>query len=132
MPHVSDLQRTVILFVIRDYTERTPLASLQATLTVDLDRIWNSLSKAKDQKLTDYFNLSFTTLPHKIYRAEKFDSDVQRLRGRFTDKSRNDFVFKPAYHKGIPADGLAFYMMDTWVRSCELSSTQRLLILLRP
>ena len=112
-------QRTHLLFVIRDHIGTTPLANLRATLTADLQRIWDALSKPpelQDRKLTDYFDLSFTALPHKILASEKFESDVRMLRGRFTDKSRDDFLFKPAYHKRIPADGVAFYMEGIWVR----------------
>ncbi|KAH9971140.1 root hair defective 3 GTP-binding protein-domain-containing protein [Lactifluus volemus] len=109
--------RTLLLFVIRDHLGRTPLANLRETLTADMQRIWDTLSKPaglKDRKLKDYFDLSFTALPHKFFPDKKFESDVRTLRGRFTDKSRNDFVFKPAYHKRIPADGIAFYMKDIW------------------
>lgn len=112
-------QRTHLLFVIRDHIGTTPLANLQATLIADLHRIWDTLSKPpelQDRKLTDYFDLSFTALPHKILASDKFESDVRTLRGRFSDKSRDDFVFKPAYHKRIPADGVAFYMEGIWVR----------------
>ena len=112
-------QRTLLLFVIRDHIGTTPLANLQATLTADLLRIWDTLSKPaelQDRKLTDYFDLSFTALPHKVLASEKFESDVRTLRGRFTDKSKDDFVFKSAYHKRIPADGVAFYMEGIWVR----------------
>ncbi|KAH9959735.1 RHD3/Sey1 [Lactifluus volemus] len=42
------------------------------------------------------------------------ESDVRTLRGRFTDKSRNDFVFKPMYHKRVPADGISLYMQRIW------------------
>ena len=120
-------QRTLLLFVIRDHLGTTPLANLQATLTADLQRIWETLSKPaelQDRKLTDYFDLSFTALPHKILAAEKFESDVRTLRGRFTDKSRDDFVFKPAYHKRIPADGVAFYMEGIWVRKHHIPSVE--------
>ncbi|KAI0247304.1 root hair defective 3 GTP-binding protein-domain-containing protein [Lactifluus subvellereus] len=82
-----------------------------------LQRIWDTLSKPMelhDRKLTDYFDISFTALPRKVLSAERFESDVRTLRGRFTDKSRDDFVFKPAYHKRIPADGVAFYMEGIW------------------
>lgn len=115
----SASQRTLLLFVIRDHIGATPLANLQATLTADLQRIWDTLSKPadlQDRKLTDYFDLSFTALPHKILASENFESDVRALRGRFTDKSRDDYLFKPAYHKRIPADGVAFYMEGIWVR----------------
>ena len=113
-------KRTLLLFVIRDHIGTTPFFNLQATLTADLQRIWDTIAipvELQDRRLTDYFDLSFTALSHKILSAEEFESDVGALRGRFTDKSRDDFVFKPAYHKRIPADGVAFYMKSIWVRS---------------
>lgn len=122
----SASQRTLLLFVIRDHIGATPLANLQATLTADLQRIWDTLSKPaelQDRKLTDYFDLSFTALPHKILASDRFESDVRTLRGRFTDKSRDDFVFKPAYHKRIPADGVAFYMEGIWVRRSNIPTS---------
>src|SRR5713101_6632953 len=78
LTHRSSSQRTLLLFVIRDHIGTTPLANLQATLTADLQRIWDSLSKPSDLqecKLSDYFDLSFTALPHKILATEKFEDD---------------------------------------------------------
>ncbi|TEB38276.1 protein SEY1 [Coprinellus micaceus] len=109
--------RTLLLFVIRDHIGQTPLANLQATLVADLNRIWDTLSKPddlKDRKLSDYFDLAFTALPHKILVPEKFELAVLSLRKRFTDKSNPDYLFKSAYHKRIPADGVAFYMQNIW------------------
>ncbi|KAF8973046.1 RHD3/Sey1 [Flammula alnicola] len=109
--------RTLLLFVIRDHIGQTPLANLQATLTADLNRIWESLSKPaelKDLQLSHYFDLAFTALPHKILSADKFESEVQNLRTRFVDKTSPDYLFKPVYHKRIPADGVAFYMEGIW------------------
>ena len=83
-----------------------------------MQKIWESLSKPdelKDRKLSDYFDLSFTALPHKILAADKFESEVLNLRKRFADKDAPDYLFKPAYHKRIPADGVAFYMENIWV-----------------
>lgn len=113
-------QRTMLLFVIRDHIGTTPLENLKATLTADMQKIWETLSKPselQDRKLSDYFDLSFAALPHKVLAADKFESEVQELRKRFADKSREDYVFKPAYHKRIPADGVAFYMEGIWVCS---------------
>lgn len=45
---------------------------------------------------------------------DQFESAVVDLRERFTDRTRADFLFKPAYHKRIPADGVAFYMEGIW------------------
>ena len=111
-------QRTLLLFVIRDHIGTTPLANLQATLTADMQKIWDSLSKPtelQDRQLSDYFDLSFSALPHKVLVPEKFEKDTVELRQRFVDKSRDDYVFRPAYHKRIPADGVAFYMEGIWV-----------------
>jgi hypothetical protein len=71
-------------------------------------------------KLSDYFDLTFAALPHKILLPEKFEEAVIDLRKRLTDREREDFVFKPAYHKRIPADGVPFYMEGIWV-SCRQS-----------
>lgn len=111
-------ERTLLLFVIRDHIGTTPLDNLASTLETDLIHIWESLSKPEglqDCKLSDYFDLSFTALPHKVLAAEKFNSEVRALRRRFVDKSAEDYVFKPAYHKRIPADGVAMYMEGVWV-----------------
>ncbi|PCH36110.1 root hair defective 3 GTP-binding protein [Wolfiporia cocos MD-104 SS10] len=110
-------QRTLLLFVIRDHIGTTPLANLQATLTADMLKIWDALSKPpelQDRQLSDYFDLSFAALPHKILVPDKFEAEVHELRKRFSDKSREDYVFKPTYHKRIPADGVAFYMEGIW------------------
>lgn len=109
--------RTLLLFVIRDHIGVTPLANLQSTLTADLLRIWDGLSKPselKERQLSDYFDLEFTTLPHKILAPEQFEVQVQSLRKRFVQKESSDYLFKPAYHKRIPADGVAYYMEGIW------------------
>ncbi|TFK70615.1 root hair defective 3 GTP-binding protein [Pluteus cervinus] len=109
--------RTLILFVVRDYAGETPFDNLTTSLKDDLDRIWESLVKPaelKDVKLGDYFDLDFTHLPHKIHQPERFEQEVQVLRSRFVDRSREDFLFKPLYHKRIPADGVSFYMSNIW------------------
>jgi len=109
--------RTLLLFVIRDHIQ-TPLPNLRATLTADLSRIWESLAKPaelKDRQLSDYFDLAFTALPHKILAGAQFESEVANLRSRFVNKADENYLFKPAYHKRIPADGVAFYMEGIWV-----------------
>ncbi|KAF5351989.1 hypothetical protein D9756_007623 [Leucocoprinus leucothites] len=109
--------RTLLLFVIRDHIGVTPLANLQSTLTADLLRIWEGLSKPselKDRQLSDYFDLEFTTLPHKILAPEQFETEVLSLRRRFSEKDNPGYLFKPDYHKRIPADGVAYYMEGIW------------------
>jgi protein SEY1 len=57
------------------------------------------------------------TLYAQILAVDKFEHEVAELRKRFSNKDNKDFVFKPAYHKRIPADGVAMYMEGIWVRS---------------
>ena len=64
--------------------------------------------------MSDYFDLSFATLPHKLLQPERFESEVKELRKRFDDRHNSDYVFKPVYHKRIPADGVAPYMESVW------------------
>lgn len=114
----SPQSRTLLLFVIRDHLDMTPLLNLQTTLTADLTRIWDSLSKPSalaQVQLSDYFDLEFTGLPHKIHQNEKFESEVAKLRQRFVDRSLHNYIFKDIYHKRIPADGVAVYMENIWV-----------------
>lgn len=106
-----------MLFVIRDHIGVTPLANLQATITADLQKIWDQLAKPAELanvQLSDYFDLAFTALPHKILAAAQFEEEVLRLRGRFVDSASPDYLFKTGYHKRIPADGVAFYMESIW------------------
>jgi hypothetical protein len=110
--------RTLLLFVIRDHIGTTPLKNLQDTLTADLERIWRSLGKPpelKDCQMTDFFDLAFMALPHKILVPDKFESEVAKLRRKFVNKGEEGYLFKPMYHKRVPADGVAFYMESNWV-----------------
>lgn len=109
--------KTLLLFVIRDYVGATPLENLQATVQTDLDRIWASLSKPSnlaDAKLTDFFDVMFTALPHKILQAREFDAGVDALRTRFVDRADPNYVFQTQYHKRIPIDGLPHYLESVW------------------
>ncbi|CAO3619056.1 unnamed protein product [Mucor hiemalis] len=110
-------EKTLLLIVIRDFVGATPLENLSSTLKSDLEKIWESLSKPeglKDCKITDYFDFMFTGLPHKILLPEKFDEEVVKLRSRFNDPNNPDYVFRPEYHKRIPADGIDMYASSIW------------------
>ncbi|KAH9824355.1 RHD3/Sey1 [Melampsora americana] len=116
-PSNAGHDKTNLFFVIRDHIGVTPLSNLEKTITGDLNRIWDGLAKpegTENSRITDYFDLTFTTLAHKILQPDNFDKGVEDLRRRFIDKSHPDYIFKPIYHKRIPADGLAQYMSGIW------------------
>jgi hypothetical protein len=56
----------------------------------------------------------YTGLPHKILLPEKFNEEVANLRQRFNDPQNANFVFRPEYHKRIPADGYHIYASGIW------------------
>ncbi|KAF9935373.1 Dynamin-like GTPase that mediates homotypic ER fusion [Linnemannia zychae] len=110
-------EKTLLLFVIRDHVGATPLENLSNTLRADLERIWHGLSKPEgleDCKISDYFDFMYTTLPHKLLQPEKFESDVDLLRLRFTDPTNPNYVFQPQYSRRVPADGLHIYAGGIW------------------
>jgi hypothetical protein len=109
--------KTLLLFVIRDFTGRTPISNLSEVLTNELNKMWKDISKPEkysESTLSDYFDLMFTTLPHKIFLPEQFDQEVIQLKERFYNSEDPNYVFKPKYHRGIPADGFSSYAESIW------------------
>lgn len=146
----STTHRSLLFFVIRDHIGHTPLQNLSNTLLADLNRIWDSLSKPpglENSKITDFFDFEFTALPHKILQPDKFVTEAQELRKRFTEgiprdlealspangtKGSSDGVFLPNYHRRIPADGFPMYAESIWEqivtnKDLDLPSQQELL-----
>lgn len=120
----STTHRSLLFFVIRDYLGTTPLKNLENTLLEDLSRIWSSISKPKgleNSTIHDYFDFAFYGLPHKGYQPEQFEAETKKLGTWFRegrkdskDRSPEDGVFLPEYHRRIPADGFAHYAEGIW------------------
>jgi len=109
--------KTLLLFVIRDFTGRTPMSNLSYVLTNELNKMWKDISKPEEYSestLSDYFDLMFTSLPHKIFLPEQFEKEVNELKDRFYNPEDPNYVFKPNYHRGIPADGFSNYAESIW------------------
>ena len=78
--------KTLLCFVIRDFTGMTPLEALAETLKADLTRIWSELRKPagkESSQITDYFDFAFNGLPHKVYAAQQFKDEVQKLKDKY-------------------------------------------------
>ncbi|KAH6567563.1 hypothetical protein BASA50_001916 [Batrachochytrium salamandrivorans] len=127
--------KTCIFFVLRDFTNRTPLAKLAATLINDLKRIWDGLSKPQGREsaqITDLFDFEYAGVPHKIYATEQFEVAVEELRERFYEKKSQHYIFKTGYHKRIPVDGFPHFAGAVWDqisknRDLDLPTQQELL-----
>lgn len=106
--------RSKILFVIRDFIGTTPLANLEETLLNDLHGHWDSIAKPtaelEGSKISDFFDIEFTALPHKVLQEEKFSEGVRELREDFISGK----LFDPAYHRSIPIDGWPHYAEQIW------------------
>ncbi|GMM27875.1 dynamin-like GTPase [Martiniozyma asiatica (nom. inval.)] len=110
----SNKQKVLLLFVIRDFTGSTSLENLSSTLTSDMQKTWDSLSKpedAQDYQLGDFFDLGFHAVGHKIFQNETFEKNVGELGDKFNSQSE---IFKKEYHRGIPIDAWAIYSEQIW------------------
>lgn len=109
--------KVLLLFVIRDHVGSTPLENLSNTLTTDLNDMWEKISKPKnikqDCKLSDYFDIEFTTLSHKLLQPDNFNTDVKNLGDRFISNHDN-YLFKNNYKQNFPIDGWTLYAENCW------------------
>lgn len=109
--------KTLLFFVIRDHIGKIPLERLAETIKQDLDKAWMDLTKPTGMEkcsITDYFDFSFFGLPHKILLPEEFDKQVDQMGKMFYNPDHPHYVFKPKYHKQIPADGFSTYASNIW------------------
>ncbi|KCV67531.1 hypothetical protein H696_06049 [Fonticula alba] len=117
----TSAQKTLLLFVIRDHYG-TPVAELSKTLEEDMNQIWEGIRKPEgleDAKLSQYFDLAFTALPHKLIQAAEFDAAVEKLKPWFSDPDNPNYVFKKEYRKRIPSDGLGHFAGEVWEQICS-------------
>lgn len=109
--------KTRLLFVLRDYyavsVGGTSLERLEAVLRTDVNNIWNSISKpesAVGTDVTDFFDLDFFALPHKVLMPEPFMNAGLELKRRF----HSNELFLKEYNRGVAADGFAAYAESVW------------------
>lgn len=106
------MHKTRLLFVLRDHVS-SPFETLCNTLRIDVDNIWNTISKpdaAKGTPITNYFDIDFFALPHKVLMADMFQAKGSELRRRFHENE----VFLEEYSRGVAADGFAAYAEGVW------------------
>lgn len=106
--------KVLLLFVIRDHIGNTPLANLSNTLTQDLNKMWESITKPKtvstEVQLSDYFDLQFVTLSHKVLQPDQFQEDIKKLGDKFTKED----LLKIDYKQNFPVDGWTLYAENCW------------------
>lgn len=106
------MHKTRLLFVLRDHVS-SPFETLCDTLRTDVNNIWDTISKPKSAAnipVTDFFDIDFFALPHKILMAADFEDRGSELRRRFQEGD----VFEEEYRSGIAADGFSAYAHAVW------------------
>lgn len=115
----NDEHKVLLLFVIRDHIGVTSLSSLSATLTQDLLKMWEGLNippELSHLKFSDFFDVTFHALSHKVLQNDQFYDDVRALGNRFVDPENEAYLYKPYYHHHIPIDGWTMYAESCWTQ----------------
>lgn len=84
------------MFVIRDYSQRTPLGNVEDTITAHIYRIWEEI-KAEgnsecDTQFEQLFIISFKTTCNYEYEQEGFKNDCNELAECFNPENFKNFV----------------------------------------
>ncbi len=105
----SNPQKTTLLFIVRDHIEQvTPMAKLEEALLTDINNIWKDLRVPKELEgcaVTDFFDLQFYPLPHKVLMEALFYSKVNELKEMFCDKANPRYLLSDHYKKRVPVSG---------------------------
>ncbi|KAF8961824.1 root hair defective 3 GTP-binding protein-domain-containing protein [Flammula alnicola] len=110
-------QSPKIIFIIQAHCSGISLESLAHTITLDLNRIWDSIQKPdelRNKTLGDYFDFGFESLTHMLLASEQYKSQVDLLRRRFVERESTEYVLRQARTNTVPADGLELYMTTIW------------------
>lgn len=105
--------KTLIVFVIRDHDDESPLDSLKSILMQDIQSIWAQID-ADGANLDDLFDFEFLSLPHIRHRSAEFDEAVADLAQRFSNPEHEKYLLSPEYSRKVPTEGLYNYADVVW------------------
>lgn len=105
--------RTLLVFVIRDHDDESPLEALREMLMKDVRAIYDQID-SQGASLNEQFDFEFVSLPHIRHRSTEFDAAVSELSARFCDPEHPQYLLAPQYSKKIPTEGLYNYAEVVW------------------
>ena len=109
--------RKRILFVLRDFNdEKNNLVILKQQISKTMEEIWDKIKKPSTHALCsvfDCFEFDFHTISVKDFKPEEFVRDIQVLKDKFSNKERNDYLFRYK-NTDIPVDGISVYFSEIW------------------
>lgn len=117
-PHENSESQTMkrgrIHFIVRDYEERTSWVAVVEKMRGDLKEVWDAVQKphsVANSPLDAYFDVSYSWLPHFIYRREDFDTKVQELRMNLDEICQAATTSEG--HR-VPWEDLPTYAQNVW------------------
>lgn len=105
--------KTLLVFVIRDHDDESPLESLKTMLMNDIRSIYSQVD-SQNTSLEDIFGFEFVSLPHIRHRSTEFDAAVAELSARFCNSEHPTYLLGPQYSKKVPTEGLYNYAELVW------------------
>ena len=103
--HKDDpIRKKTLLFVIRDYTNSTPVEEMRSILYSDIATIWSNLT---DKNVDLYFDVNIHALPHFKLENQQFKSSVMQLKHNLIGMSFKDEL-------RVHTDSLNEYMSRIW------------------
>ncbi|KAF7722791.1 Dynamin-like GTPase that mediates homotypic ER fusion [Apophysomyces ossiformis] len=109
--------KTLLMIIIRDYQNETPLEHLKNIVEETFDQIWSRLPRPRDLencRMGDYFDAKYIALPNRNNALSEFKTEVAQLRQRFKDPNDENYVFRPCYFKCSTADRYDTYVSNIW------------------
>lgn len=105
--------KTLLVFVIRDHDDDSPLESLEQLLMSDISEIWSQSNSSSDS-MTNRFDFKFVSLPHIRHRSNEFDAAVADLSARFSNPEHENYLLSAEYSKKVPVEGFYNYADLVW------------------
>lgn len=106
-----------MLFVLRDFSPQSSKEHIMEMIRNDINNIWTEIHKPEkfaDKKASDFFELEFAFMPHKVFQPKEFEDNVAELRTRFNVGAPNSLFLEDSGDKNVPMDGLSYYMEQNW------------------
>ena len=103
--HQDDpIRKKTLLFVVRDYTNTTPVDEMRGILYADIATIWSNLT---DKNVDLYFDVNIHALPHFKLQKQEFQQSVSQLKTNIIGMSYHDDL-------RVHTDSLNEYMSRVW------------------
>jgi len=107
-----------LLVIVRDYdSEEATRDEVIAVFLRGLEKVISSIqlpSGASAPRASDLFDTEFVFLPHSVFQREKYEEELESLRGRLLDPAVDDYLFpQSAFASTMPITELEQHAIST-------------------